>query len=82
MDQHVEQELRKQLDQLSTEKQRRVVEFARRLASEEETVREGGDLLRFAGSIPPDDLAAMAKVIEDGCEQTNPDESGLRLEVW
>jgi hypothetical protein len=51
-----------------------VVEFARRLASEEETVAEGGKLLRFAGSIPPDDLAAMAKMIEEGCEQTNPDE--------
>ena len=74
MDQQVEQELRMQLDQLSVDKQRRVVEFARRLASEEETVVEGGGLLRFAGSIPPDDLAAMARVIEEGCEQTNPDE--------
>ena len=73
MDQQVEQELRKQLAQLSVDKQRRVVEFARRLASEEETT-EGGGLLRFAGSIPADDLAAMAKVIEEGCEQTNPDE--------
>ena len=74
MDQQVEQELRRQLDQLSVDKQRRVVEFARRLASEKETVTDGGGLLRFAGSIPADDLAAMAKVIEEGCEQTNPDE--------
>ena len=74
MDQQVEQELRKQLDQLSVDKQRRVVEFARRLASEEEMVAEGGGLLRFAGAIPPDDLAAMAKAIEEGCEQTKPDE--------
>ena len=73
MDQQVEQELRKQLDQLSVDKQKRVVELARRLASEE-TVGEGAGLLRFAGSIPPDDLAAMAKVIEEDCEQANPDE--------
>jgi len=74
MNQQVEKELRKQLDQLSVDKQRRVVEFARRLASEEEMVAEGGGLLRFAGTIPPDDLAAIAKAIEEGCEQTNPNE--------
>lgn len=74
MDQQVEQELRRQLDQLSVDKQKRVVEFARRLAAEEETPATGSGLLRFAGSIPTDDLAAMAKVIEEGCEQTNPDE--------
>lgn len=72
MDQHVERELRKQLDQLSVEQQQRVVEFARRLAADETT--GGGGLLRFAGSIPPDDLAAMAKVIEEDCEQANPNE--------
>ena len=74
MDQQVEQELRKQLDQLSVDKQKRVVEFARRLASEDEMVAKGGGLLRFAGTIPPDDLAAMAKAVEEGCEQANPDE--------
>lgn len=74
MDQQVEHGLRKQLDQLPVEKQRRVVEFARQLASEEETVGKGAALLRFAGTIPPDDLAAMAKVIEEDCEQANPDE--------
>ena len=74
MDQQVEQELRKQLDQLSVDKQKRVVEFARLLASEKETGAESGGLLRFAGSISPDDLAAMAKVIEEDCEQTHPDE--------
>ena len=75
MDQQVEEELRKQLDQFSVVKQRRVVEFARSLASREEVVAGGGGLLRFAGSIPPDDLAAMAEVIEEGCEQTSPDGS-------
>jgi hypothetical protein len=74
MDQQVERELREQLDQLSVDKQRRVVEFARGLASEVETVTAGRKLLRFAGSIPAEDLAAMAKAIEEACEQTNPDE--------
>jgi hypothetical protein len=72
MDQQVEQELRKQLDQLSVDKQKRVVELARRLASEKETATKSGGLLRFAGCIPPDDLASIAKTIEEGCEQTGP----------
>jgi hypothetical protein len=74
MDQQIEQELRRQLDQLSEDNQRRVMEFARQLASEERTGAEGRGLLKFAGGISPDDLAAMAKVIEEGCERTNPDE--------
>ena len=74
MDRRVERELREQLDQLPLDKQRRVVEFVRRLASEEETVTEAGGLLRFAGSIAPGDLAAMATAIKEGCEQTNADE--------
>lgn len=73
MDQQVKYELLRQLDQLSVDKQKRVVDFARRLASEEEK-GEVRDLLRFAGSIPPDDLAAMATAIEVACEQTHPAE--------
>jgi hypothetical protein len=30
-------------------------------------------LLRFAGSIPPEDLREMANAIEEGCEQVNSD---------
>ena len=74
MDQQVEHELREQLDQLSVDKQKRVVEFARCLASEKEMVAKASGLLRFAGTIPPDDLAAMAKAIEEDCEQANSDE--------
>ena len=73
MDQQVEYELLRRLDQLSADKRKRVVDFARRLASEEGPGESRG-LLRFAGSIPPDDLAVMAKVIEEGCEQPHPDE--------
>ena len=74
MDSQMEQDLRKQLDQLSADKQRRVVEFARQLATEERTIAEGHRLLSFAGGISLDDLATMAKVIEEDCEQTNADE--------
>jgi hypothetical protein len=31
----------------------------------------GKALLRFAGTIPAEDVQAMARVIEDGCEQVN-----------
>ena len=71
MDQQIEFELHRQLDRLSVDKQKRVVDFARRLASEEGAYESRG-LLKFAGSIPPDDLAVMAKAIEEACEQTHP----------
>ncbi len=34
----------------------------------------GRELLRFAGTIEPDDLILMEKAIEEGCEQVDADE--------
>jgi hypothetical protein len=34
----------------------------------------GRELLRFAGTIPAEDLDEMARVIEEECERTDPDE--------
>jgi hypothetical protein len=70
-----EQELHDYLDRIPTEKQRRVVEFARTLAEfpvGHDAVAD--DLDRFAGSIDATDLALMSQAIEEGCEQVNSDD--------
>ncbi len=70
----IEQELHKHLSQLAIEQQRQVVDFARRLATSQVHGVEGKTLLQFAGAIEADDLAIMARAIEDDCEQVNTNE--------
>jgi len=70
----VEQEILQELARLSAEEQGRVLELARTLARRGARGVRGGDLLQFAGAIAPDDLSAMTKAIEDGCESVMPDE--------
>ena len=64
----------KYLQTLPYESQRRVLEFTRALASSTPHGTPGLTLLRFAGSIPPDDIERMRHAIEEGCEQVNADE--------
>lgn len=54
-----------QLDHLAPQLQRRVLDFAKSLQLKGV---EGKSLLRFAGTIPADDLELMAKAIEESCE--------------
>lgn len=68
----LEQELRQHLDTLTPEQQRRVVDFARTLAAPKGV--PGSDLLHFAGTIEPDDLALISDAIEADCERINADE--------
>jgi hypothetical protein len=35
---------------------------------------DGRQLLRFAGAIPPEDLALMERAIEEGCERIDGDD--------
>lgn len=70
----LEKELLEQLDKLAPAQQQQVLSFARNLVQSRPLGVPGRELLRFAGTIPPDDLAAMARAIEDGCEQINRDE--------
>mgnify|MGYP001565059199 CR=1 FL=1 len=70
----IERELREQLDQLAPDKQRQVLNFARTLATEKSRGVSGKVLTRFGGTIAKDDLAVIARAIEEGCEQVNPDE--------
>lgn len=68
----LQSELLDQLNGLPLEKQRRVLNFARSLA--EPNGKPGKEMLLFGGAIDAEDLSAMTKAIENGCEQVNADE--------
>ncbi len=70
----LETEIREQLSQLPLEQQRQVLEFARALVAARVRGVPGQALLRFAGAIDAEDLAAMTQAIEEGCEQVQSDE--------
>lgn len=74
MEPGMEKELLNQLDQLGPKEQRQVLDFARTLAACKKGGTPGECLIRFAGTIDAADLAIIAKAIEEGCEQVNPDE--------
>lgn len=67
------QEIVRQLDQLPLELQRRVLEFAEALVLSQPKGTPGVQVLRFAGTITPDDAQAMLEAIEIGCEQVDLD---------
>ncbi len=72
MNQLIEKEIFARLDKLSPEKQQQVLNFIRVIDSP--TGVAGRNLLRFAGTIEPDDLHLITQAIEEGCEQVNVDE--------
>jgi len=51
-----------------------VLEFVRALVKAEVRGTPGSQLLRFAGSIPPDDLKLMREAIEQDCERVDLDD--------
>ncbi|WP_193196785.1 hypothetical protein [Nostoc sp. MG11] len=67
-------ELIQQLKGMPQHLQWQVLEFARILVKSQVRGTPGQQLLRFAGSIPPDDLQLMRKAIEQGCEQVDTNE--------
>ncbi len=72
MDQAIEKEIFTRLDRLPLEKQQQVLNFIRAIVTP--TGVAGEKLLRFAGTIEPDDLHLIAQAIEEDCEQDNVDE--------
>lgn len=70
----LEQEMREQLNNLAPEQQRQVLEFARELAVTRVRGIPGHSLLRFAGTIAAEDLAAMTQAIDEACEIVERDE--------
>ena len=73
-DADLREELMKHLDQLPPELRCLVLEYSRKLARTAAKGTPGKQLLRFSGTLAPDDALAMAREIEDACERVNPDE--------
>lgn len=69
MNQTLEEEILDQLDKLPPEQQRRVLDFARALASAKPAGKPGKELLAFGGAIEIAELNIMAQAIEEGCEK-------------
>ncbi|APB33526.1 hypothetical protein GlitD10_1206 [Gloeomargarita lithophora Alchichica-D10] len=67
-------EVVEQLKVMPQHLQWQVLEFVRALAKVEVRGTPGQRLLRFAGSIPLDDLHLMREVIEQDCERVDVDE--------
>jgi len=54
--------------------QLQVLDFTRALAQSVPRGVPGARLMRFAGSIPPEDIKLMSEAIERGCEQVDTNE--------
>lgn len=67
-------EVIEQLRSMPQHLQWRVLEFAQSLVKSQVRGIPGRQLLRFAGSIPPEDLQLMRKAIEQDCEQVDINE--------
>ena len=67
-------EVVEQLKVMPQHLQWQVLEFVRTLAKAEVRGMPGQQLLRFAGSIPPDDLQLMHEAIEQDCERIDVNE--------
>jgi hypothetical protein len=74
IDSAIQSDLLREVSQLSPPQQRKVVEYAHSLVTSRPRGTPGRQLLKFAGTISPEDAEAMMAAIEDGCEQVEPDE--------
>lgn len=67
-------EVIKRLEIMPQHLQQRVLEFTQALVKAEVRGTPGQQLLRFAGSIPLDDVQVMREAIEQDCERVDVDE--------
>ncbi len=67
-------DLIKHLETLSPQLQAQVMDYVRTLDAERARGVPGKDLVRFAGTISKQELAAMSRAIEQGCEQVDLDQ--------
>ncbi len=74
VDADVQNELLKELEQLSPAKQWQVLGFARSLAKGPPRGAPGDLLLRVAGTMTHDEAQDLLKAIEEGCERIDGDE--------
>ncbi|HSS48890.1 MAG TPA: hypothetical protein VLX28_08085 [Thermoanaerobaculia bacterium] len=67
---HIKQKLLERLDQLSEREQWKVLEYAENLSSTPRGT-PSKDLLKFFGTIEPEDCRRMEEAIEEGCERVD-----------
>lgn len=65
----LQRELLQQLEDLSLDQHRQVLNFANALAVARTRGVAGEKLLQFAGTIEPDDLKVISQAIEEDCEK-------------
>ena len=70
----LEKEIQEQLERLAPAQQHQVLAFVRSLADSPEQGVPGKNLAQFAGAIDDQDLEAISRAIEAGCEQVNLNE--------
>lgn len=76
-DEEIKRRVLEQLDALDAEGKRKVLEFSEKLSSRSEVSVQRDTraaLLKYAGTIPEDDLDRISEAIEEGCERV--DEEG------
>jgi len=74
IDASIKTEIVKELDHLPYDLQQRVLDFTRALTLSQPKGVPGQQLRDFTGAIARDDLEAMTRAIEEGCERINSDE--------
>jgi hypothetical protein len=74
VDASVQNELLKQMEQLSSRMQRRVLDYARALAESTPRGTPGDELLKFAGIMTPSEADEFLRGIEEDCERVDPNE--------
>ncbi len=68
------QEIAQRLENLSPEQQQEVLDFTMELSGELPEGTPIKEFLKFAGTIPLEDLEEMKQTIEEGCEQVHASE--------
>lgn len=65
----IKEEIIEQLDKLPIGMQKRVLDFAQALVISMPKGKSGKDLMKFVGTISPEDAKEMEEAIKEGCEQ-------------
>jgi hypothetical protein len=69
MDRTIIDQVVRRLESLPPDRQLQVLDFVQKIDSSSPGGVSGDTLLRFVGAIKADDLQAMTKAIEEGCER-------------
>ncbi len=75
----IQDQILRELDKLSSQKQRVALYFVRALVGEAPIGVSADELMDLAGSLDPEDARQMRDAVEAGCEQVAPDSWNIEL---